>query len=656
MNDDDALPPLDLESEEIITDSIRDYANRKKFTKVFRTGYSWDISSISVLLNELVDWKVENKFRTRDRNDGLYFVFHFISNDADKDEIVVSLRSDCYIEVKMTTRTLLLKWSHQQRRSATTVDKYGRKLPETIFKTVDFFTEQMLPKTDGSRVIILKRLAIFYNLSSYSKVFIYFCKKAAKRITLLRPEDTVQFMDIYNTWLKHSKSMSCTTEQSFLSTTEGYLKFYVSDKLFKNKVHVTLDKKEYSIISGIYISPLAESIISQNQEITDGILMDTTWKVLPYYVTSILMLSICNVGIPVSFCFGKAETADLYEMFFKAFNEILHIDISKYVIESDKGTALAAICAKYKCRHIGCLRHFIARLGLLEYSKQISELVSAKCKSDFERLRLMYSERFAKYIDTPDLDPLQKMLGKAGLNYDVQKKQIVIANEETWKNISQIERIELCMPSTTNALEASHGHLNGKVPRHNDFWTAMKRMVNFTLNKENNFEASYKANYYREERKVKETMRMNREAMQDQLKSYESTPSTCKCGETKLLSKMFRIDIPCSHMFYLKREYPKPPEIKLKLAKSIQKLVILKEELEMPDNSSQYTLQSALQSKASRVIRKYSHFKDVALIQNSLPTIEIGEHFANGLPMSYHEAVATGIEEFTRKKKEDSKK
>jgi len=81
----------------------------------------------------------------------------------------------------------------------------------------------------------------------------------------------------------------------------------------------------------------------------------------------------------------------------------------------------------------------------------------------------------------------------------------------------------------------------------------------------------------------------------------------------------------------------------------------IKEELEMPDNSSQYTLQSALQSKASRVIRKYSHFKDVALIQNSLPTIEIGEHFANGLPMSYHEAVATGIEEFTRKKKEDSK-
>ena len=224
--------------------------------------------------------------------------------------------------------------------------------------------------------------------------------------------------------------------------------------------------------------------------------MDTTWKVLPYYVTSILMLSICNVGIPVSFCFGKAETDDLYEMFFKAFDEILHIDISKYVVESDKGTALAAICSKYKCRHIGCLRHFIATLGLYEYSKQISGLVSSKCESDFERLRLMYSERFAKYIDTPDLDQLQKMLGKAGLNYDIEKKAIVIINEETWKNISQIERIELCMPSTTNALEFSHGHLNADVPRHNDFWTAMKRLVNFTLNKENNFEAAYKANYY----------------------------------------------------------------------------------------------------------------------------------------------------------------
>jgi hypothetical protein len=33
------------------------------------------------------------------------------------------------------------------------------------------------------------------------------------------------------------------------------------------------------------------------------------------------------------------------------------------------------------------------------------------------------------------------------------------------------------MPSTTNALESIHGHLNEATPRRNDFWPSMKRLA-----------------------------------------------------------------------------------------------------------------------------------------------------------------------------------
>jgi hypothetical protein len=62
--------------------------------------------------------------------------------------------------------------------------------------------------------------------------------------------------------------------------------------------------KVYSIMKGIYISPFAESLFNDNKDLVDGLMMETRWKVLRLYVTSILMLVMCNAGIPVSFAFG----------------------------------------------------------------------------------------------------------------------------------------------------------------------------------------------------------------------------------------------------------------------------------------------------------------------------------------------------------------
>lgn len=649
MNDEDKMEAITLESEGIETSLLGNVAKLKKYTKLFLADENWNISNVSVLLNELIEWKVVDRLRTRDRADGRYFVFHFIN--AGFEEIVISLRTDCFIEVKITTRSIIDNWPHEKRTELTCKGSCGRKLKNCVFIDVEVFNKIIIPKTDGSLVILKHKMPIFYNISSYSDVFLYFCKKVAKRIGVFNIH-TSTFFDIYNTWLRCRKQYDESTEKSFLNNTEGFLKLFISDKLYKNKEHITLNEVEYSIISGIYISPYSESIIRDNPELIDGVIMDTTWKVLPLYVTSILMLSICNVGIPIGYCFGKAETCELYDMFFKTFDDLYKIKLNKFIIESDKGTALSAICSKYGCQHIGCLKHFVTSLGLHEFSKPVADLVSAKCEKDLEKFKKMYSEKFIKYIDTPDMQNLQKTLEKAGLRYDVNEHKILIANTETWNSISQIKRIEYSMPATTNALESSHGHLNSQVPRHNEFWSAMTRLVNFVIVKQNNFERAYQTNFARAQRKIKESALEFQSTMLNERQFYNTKHDSCECGETKLLSKMFRIEIPCKHIYSQNFIFPKAPEIKLKLKKSTNKLAFVYDIIETQEVNSEYTLLKSLQFKAVKIVKKYSHFKDQSQIQESLKDLQINDTFANGLPMSVHEAIFDGIEKFSQLKKE----
>ena len=98
---------------------------------------------------------------------------------------------------------------------------------------------------------------------------------------------------------------------------------------------INIDGNKYTIIDGIYISPLIESLFNEHEELIDGLLMDTTWKVINKYVTSILMVTIRNVGVPIAFTFGSAEDKKLYNTFIKQFQTLFNINLKRFIVESD---------------------------------------------------------------------------------------------------------------------------------------------------------------------------------------------------------------------------------------------------------------------------------------------------------------------------------
>ena len=118
---------------------------------------------------------------------------------------------------------------------------------------------------------------------------------------------------------KNDKKKYGSSESNFFQENQGFMKFRVSEYVSTEFKTITINEKKYSIVDGVYISPYAKSILEENRDIIDGMMLDTTWKLIQNYVVSILVASSCNVSVPLGFSFGKAETKEEYQLLFSFF-------------------------------------------------------------------------------------------------------------------------------------------------------------------------------------------------------------------------------------------------------------------------------------------------------------------------------------------------
>lgn len=70
------------------------------------------------------------------------------------------------------------------------------------------------------------------------------------------------------------------------------------------------------------------------------------------------------------------------------------------------------------------------------------------------------------------VNKLNRLLKKVGLK--MENDHIITIDEERWTEVSMSKRAEFRMPSCTNQLESTHGHLNSAIPRRNKFWPSIK--------------------------------------------------------------------------------------------------------------------------------------------------------------------------------------
>ena len=668
---------MELPSEDIFhvqTSAIlaEDFLQRKKPKELHlypENFTSWNFTQIQLFLNGLNEFKQADRSRTYGTGENMYFMLKFEHIKNSQYFVRFSYNvMNCVIEVTASTTWIEEKLTTRKLRCDTILGTQGRKNMKLHEKDFYVYTYNVNLSSDSSCAIAKKLNPFFYSKSEFSPVYNSFVSFFCRCKHIPRIEDSIDrsfLYDYYDTWLSSKYCEEETTYEKFITNNQGFFKFIISERNISDKDMISLQHngKTYSILGGIYISPFSKSICDeQNKGIVDGLLMDATWKTINCYVTSILMMSVCNVGIPIGFSFGPGETKELYSMFYDAFEDVIHIDLKKYVIESDGGSALTAITVEKGQFQLMCHHHYLRGLKTTEFSQQIGAITSCKCKIDLEILLKKYSEEFATYEnDEEKFALIQKTLATCGMHFNCASKKIEIFNEDQWKAVSLIKRADYKMPTTTNALESSHGHLNARIPRRNDFYSSLSRLITFIIDKTHNFNKAYSTNFHRAKRKITDASspffnpQLEKESLQ-----YESTRETCKCGETTILNNMMRTNLPCSHMLHKGAKFPEEPEIELFLENCFHDFVIKYEEKQRESSNKINDLNASIKNKAAATIRKFTKCKNLKIITPTVKQFNIDEEtmFVSKMPLSFYSEVSNGIHKFHdyRKKKASSTK
>jgi hypothetical protein len=104
------------------------------------------------------------------------------------------------------------------------------------------------------------------------------------------------------------------------------------------------------------------------------------------------------------------------------------------------------------------------------------------------------------------------------------------------------------MPSTTDSLEATHGHLNEAISRRTPFWASLALLFEAMADKTIHFETvsvhDFRSSLKRPERRSQSAPQRR---MAEEFALFGSTAEVCSCAETVRVSSSYQADIPCSH-------------------------------------------------------------------------------------------------------------
>lgn len=320
-------------------------------------------------------------------------------------------------------------------------------------------------------------------------------------------------------------------------------------KRYDGRERYTHEGNERSIMSGFWVQTQAPSILTDNE--IDGLIMDTTFKVLRLYHTAILVAVSHNVGIPIALSFGPAENIALYDSFYTAF-DALGINLRGWILESDQGWALKAVGRRHP-RHLFCLHHVLRALDKKcgRFASLVGNLLRTPSKRELDVLIGNYTPDFANVTgggNPHESEQLNRCLKKVGLRFSEDRLIYADSDGKRWSQVAMIGRLGTRMPTTSNTIESLNGRLNEDTPRHNTFWGSLHRLAEMFTRKIGRFEECCRHNMRYEIGKARRRFRnVTGQRMTREMAFFETQATTCLCGETVLGSMMYRLDIVCSH-------------------------------------------------------------------------------------------------------------
>jgi hypothetical protein len=288
-------------------------------------------------------------------------------------------------------------------------------------------------------------------------------------------------------------------------------------------------------------------------------------------------------------------------------------------------------------------------LGRGPFAFEIGNLVRCRSQTDFDRLKELYENLFSS-VEKSNRDSLHKALRKVGLGF--RRGRIVVEDVARWHEVSMMERVETAMPTTTNSLESTHGHLNAGTPRRNSFWSSLHRIISAILSKSANHWSCVEHNFADEVRgSFTRFSKTDPVVMQQEVNWYQTTTTSCRCGETIHLSRMYGVHMPCSHQYSLGAKKPSVPSaLCLVFEYTWFESVLDCRPLERQPADQSPEHAAAVKDIAARNIKRFSGSRNKVEIRKYVEdNFVMSPDFALGLPISVLDLISGGIEHFRKK-------
>jgi hypothetical protein len=139
--------------------------------------------------------------------------------------------------------------------------------------------------------------------------------------------------------------------------------------------------------------------------------------------------------------------------------------------------------------------------------------------------------------------------------------------------------------------------------------------------------------------------------MQQVVRYYQTTPTSCNCGETIHLSRIYRVSMPCSHQYSLGVVRPSvPQEFNISFQETWNSKCILDVrmlEREIPNESAAHI--AYVKDLAARNIKRFSGSRQKGEIRKYVEeNLAVSAEFALGLPISVLSLISEGIDHFRK--------
>ena len=596
---------LTITTDLFLDDVYNGYASRKNMSLIPENHEAWTYNLVSAFLNEMRDFKPAGKRAYVTDGNGVFkFYFRHVTVAAYKMHILV----DSKIEVSISTKYITQSWANYSQQMYSYQGLGGKTNKHLIMRNHSRYFHKFSPLHDSTTCLLNNYTLLFVPLNDFHECYNYFATKLVKK-GLAKSYHT-KFLHEYCEDVAHTKDENINDLTKLTQHIHGLLKLNVQPKTVRKRLAtVDYEGHECYILSGIYISPFTKSILTENADVVVGFLLDTTWRVMPFYVTAILMASVQNVGIPLAFAFGNSENKSLYSELLKTVSEEVEYDFTRKVIESDQGTALKSAIAEYSMIHIACLRHLLVSLKFNQFTFLLNKFIKAASEKDSEYAKTLMINEYRQITDTEKLKIMQKTLKKVGLMFI--NESIEIVDSERWNSVSMLYRKTLKMPSTTNSLESTHGHLNQKTPRNNNFYRSIFRIVKHLTKKVKNCQDSIIHNYNHTKHQTRKRLSQTLpERMNEECRYYETSIDTCKCSENKVIEASMCIDIPCSHRLSLGASFLPLQPVSLVLKEQWKTLCVKFNALPPEVGVQALSIDDIDKNYACSQIKRFSHYKN----------------------------------------------